>query len=88
ASVNHAIDTAGQIFFRIIGIVVKLAPVGAFGAMAFTIGEYGIQKVYDLAWLVGTFYITALLFVLVVLGAIARVAGFSILRFLAYIKDQ
>ncbi|SDA23915.1 aerobic C4-dicarboxylate transport protein [Methylobacterium sp. UNC378MF] len=88
ASVNHAIDTAGQIFFRIIGIIVKLAPVGAFGAMAFTIGEYGIQKVYDLAWLVGTFYITAILFVLVVLGTIARVAGFSILRFLAYIKDE
>jgi aerobic C4-dicarboxylate transport protein len=86
--VNHAIDTAGQIFFRIIGIVVKLAPVGAFGAMAFTIGEYGIQKVYDLAWLVGTFYVTAILFVLVVLGTIARVAGFSILRFLAYIKDE
>ena len=88
AGVNHAIDTAGQIFFRIIGIVVKLAPVGAFGAMAFTIGEYGIQKVYDLAWLVGTFYVTAILFVLVVLGSIARVAGFSILRFLAYIKDE
>jgi aerobic C4-dicarboxylate transport protein len=88
ASVNHAIDTAGQIFFKIIGIVVKLAPLGAFGAMAFTIGEYGIQKVYDLAWLVGTFYVTALLFVVVVLGAIARVAGFSILRFLAYIKDE
>jgi aerobic C4-dicarboxylate transport protein len=88
AGVNRAIDTAGQIFFRIIGIIVKLAPVGAFGAMAFTIGEYGIQKVYDLAWLVGTFYITALLFVLVVLGTIARIAGFSILRFLAYIKDE
>ena len=58
-AVNHAIDTAGQIFFKIIGIIVKLAPIGAFGAMAFTIGEYGIQKVYDLAWLVGTFYVTA-----------------------------
>jgi aerobic C4-dicarboxylate transport protein len=56
--------------------------------MAFSIGEYGIQKVYDLAWLVGTFYVTAILFVLVVLGTIARVAGFSILRFLAYIKDE
>ena len=88
AAVNSAIDTAGQIFFKIIGIVVKLAPVGAFGAMAFTIGEYGIQKVYDLAWLVGTFYVTAILFVLVVLGSIAKVAGFSILRFLAYIKDE
>ncbi|TXM99346.1 dicarboxylate/amino acid:cation symporter [Methylobacterium sp. WL64] len=88
AAVNSAIDTAGQIFFKIIGIVVKLAPVGAFGAMAFTIGEYGIQKIYDLAWLVGTFYVTAILFVVVVLGSIAKVAGFSIFRFLAYIKDE
>ncbi|MCJ2026178.1 dicarboxylate/amino acid:cation symporter [Methylobacterium sp. J-067] len=88
AVVSSAIDTAGQIFFRIIGIIVKLAPLGAFGAMAFTIGEYGIQKVYDLGQLVATFYLTSLLFVLVVLGTIARVSGFSILKFLAYIKDE
>ncbi|WP_163360986.1 cation:dicarboxylate symporter family transporter, partial [Escherichia coli] len=80
---SHAIDTAGQIFFRIIGLIVKLAPIGAFGAMAFTIGQYGIGKVVDLAWLVGTFYVTALLFVIVVLGTIARFSGFSIFRFLA-----
>ncbi|GJD97006.1 dicarboxylate/amino acid:cation symporter [Methylobacterium iners] len=86
--ISHAIDTAGQIFFRIIGLIVKLAPIGAFGAMAFTIGEYGITKVVDLAWLVGTFYVTAALFVFVVLGGIARVAGFSIVKFLAYIKDE
>ncbi|TXM75584.1 dicarboxylate/amino acid:cation symporter [Methylobacterium sp. WL69] len=86
--ITHAIDTMGQIFFRIIGLVVKLAPIGAFGAMAFTIGQYGIGKVVDLAWLVGTFYVTAFLFVVVVLGGIARVAGFSIFRFLAYIKDE
>ncbi|MCJ2013241.1 dicarboxylate/amino acid:cation symporter [Methylobacterium sp. J-076] len=88
AGVASAIDTAGQIFFRIIGIIVKLAPLGAFGAMAFTIGEYGIQKVYDLGQLVATFYLTSLLFVLVVLGTIARMAGFSILKFLAFIKDE
>ncbi|KQP88258.1 MULTISPECIES: dicarboxylate/amino acid:cation symporter [unclassified Methylobacterium] len=87
-AITHAIDTAGQIFFRIIGLVVKLAPIGAFGAMAFTIGQYGIGKVIDLAWLVGTFYVTAFLFVVVVLGGIARVAGFSIFKFLAYIKDE
>ena len=87
-AITHAIDTAGQIFFRIIGLVVKLAPIGAFGAMAFTIGQYGIGKVVDLAWLVGTFYVTAFLFVVVVLGGIARVAGFSIFKFLAYIKDE
>jgi aerobic C4-dicarboxylate transport protein len=67
---------------------VKLAPIGAFGAMAFTIGQYGIGKVIDLAWLVGTFYVTAFLFVILVLGGIARVAGFSIFKFLAYIKDE
>ncbi|MCJ2036814.1 dicarboxylate/amino acid:cation symporter [Methylobacterium sp. J-068] len=87
-AITHAIDTAGQIFFRIIGLVVKLAPIGAFGAMAFTIGQYGIGKVVDLAWLVGTFYVTAFLFVVIVLGGIARVAGFSIFKFLAYIKDE
>ena len=87
-AITHAIDTAGQIFFRIIGLVVKLAPIGAFGAMAFTIGQYGIGKVIDLAWLVGTFYVTAFLFVILVLGGIARVAGFSIFKFLAYIKDE
>ncbi|ACA16757.1 sodium:dicarboxylate symporter [Methylobacterium sp. 4-46] len=86
--VTHAIDVAGEIFFRIIGLIVKLAPIGAFGAMAFTIGQYGIGKLGNLAGLVGTFYLTSLLFVLVVLGLIARFAGFSILRFLAYIKDE
>ncbi|WP_019905569.1 dicarboxylate/amino acid:cation symporter [Methylobacterium sp. 77] len=87
-AITHAIDSMGQIFFRIIGLVVKLAPIGAFGAMAFTIGQYGIGKVVDLAWLVGTFYVTAFLFVVLVLGGIARVAGFSIFKFLAYIKDE
>ncbi|MCE4222734.1 dicarboxylate/amino acid:cation symporter [Methylobacterium sp. C25] len=88
AGITHGIDAAGQVFFRIIGIIVKLAPIGAFGAMAFTIGQYGIGKVIDLAWLVGTFYITSLLFVLVVLGGIAAFSGFSIFKFLAYIKDE
>ncbi|TDR88060.1 dicarboxylate/amino acid:cation symporter [Enterovirga rhinocerotis] len=86
--VNRVIETMGQIFFRIIGLVVKLAPVGAFGAMAFTIGEYGIGKLGNLIGLVATFYLTSLLFVLVVLGTIARLCGFSILRFIAYIKDE
>ena len=86
--ITHGIDAAGQVFFRIIGLIVKLAPIGAFGAMAFTVGQYGIGKVVDLAWLVGTFYTTSLLFVFVVLGGIAAFAGFSILKFLAYIKDE
>ncbi|MCF4128625.1 dicarboxylate/amino acid:cation symporter [Methylobacterium sp. SyP6R] len=84
----HAIEAAGEIFFRIIGMIVKLAPLGAFGAMAYTIGQYGIGKLGNLAGLVATFYLTSLLFVLVVLGLIARFSGFSILKFLAYIKDE
>ena len=87
-AIGHAIDTAGQVFFRIIGLVVKLAPIGAFGAMAFTIGQYGVGKLGNLAGLIATFYITSLLFVLVVLGGIAKMAGFSILRFIVYIKDE
>ncbi|WP_338317534.1 cation:dicarboxylate symporter family transporter, partial [Bradyrhizobium ottawaense] len=63
-------------------------PIGAFGAMAFTVGAYGLGSLINLAALIGTFYLTSMLFVLVVLGAIARLAGFSILRFIAYIKDE
>ncbi|KQT19332.1 sodium:dicarboxylate symporter [Methylobacterium sp. Leaf399] len=88
AGITRGIDAVGQMFFRIIGLIVKLAPIGAFGAMAFTVGQYGIGKVIDLAWLVGTFYATSLLFIFVVLGGIAAFAGFSIIKFLAYIKDE
>ena len=88
AQINHAIETMGQIFFRIIGLVVKLAPIGAFGAMAFTVGQYGLASLGNLVGLVLTFYLTSVLFVVVVLGAIAWWAGFSILRFIVYIKDE
>jgi aerobic C4-dicarboxylate transport protein len=88
ARVGHVIDIAGQIFFRIIGIIVKLAPLGAFGAMAFTIGQYGLGSLGKLAGLVATFYLTSALFILVVLGAVARFVGFSIVRFIIYIKDE
>ncbi len=88
AAVSHVIDTMGQIFFRIIGLVVKLAPIGAFGAMAFTIGQYGVGKLGNLVGLIATFYLTSLLFVFIVLGSIARFTGFSILRFIVYIKDE
>ncbi len=86
--VGQIVEVAGQIFFRIIGLVVKLAPIGAFGAMAFTIGQYGLSSLGRLAGLVGTFYLTSLLFVVVVLGIVARFNGFSIFRFIAYIKDE
>ena len=83
-----AIDTAARLFFAVIRIIVRAAPVGAFGAMAFTIGQYGVGSLVNLGALIATFYITSALFVLLVLGTIARLAGFSILRFLAYIKDE
>ena len=74
--------------FRVVSMLMRFAPVGAFGAMAFTIGKYGIQSIGNLAFLVLTFYGTSLLFVLVVLGAVARYNGFSILKLIRYIKDE
>ncbi|ONG58936.1 dicarboxylate/amino acid:cation symporter [Pseudoroseomonas deserti] len=86
--VAHAIDHLSAIFFGIVKIVVKAAPLGAFGAMAFTIGQYGIGSLLRLGELVATFYATSILFVLLVLGSIARFCGFSILRFLNYIREE
>jgi aerobic C4-dicarboxylate transport protein len=86
--VSGAIDTAAKVFFGIIRIVVRAAPIGAFGAMAFTIGAQGIGALVKLGELILTFYFTSTLFVLGVLGTIAYLSGFSILRFIAYIKDE
>jgi aerobic C4-dicarboxylate transport protein len=83
-----AVDAAAKVFFGIIRIVVRVAPIGAFGAMAFTIGSQGIGALVRLGELVLTFYLASGLFVLGVLGTIAYLAGFSILRFIAYIKDE
>jgi aerobic C4-dicarboxylate transport protein len=74
--------------FRLVAILMKAAPIGAFGAMAFTIGKYGIGSIANLAFLIGTFYVTSLLFVLGVLGAVARYNGFSILALIRYIKEE
>ncbi len=74
--------------FRLVALLMKTAPIGAFGAMAFTIGKYGIKSIGNLAFLVGTFYFTSLLFVLVVLGLVARYNGFSIIKLIRYIKDE
>jgi aerobic C4-dicarboxylate transport protein len=82
------LDDIAKLFFGIIGVIVRLAPIGAFGAMAFTIGKYGLSSLANLGALIGTFYLTSILFVLVVLGAIARLAGFSILKFIAYIREE
>ena len=74
--------------FKMVSILMNLAPIGAFGAMSFTIGKYGIQSVSKLFLLVGTFYLTSVLFVLIVLGAVARYNGFSIIKLVKYIKDE
>ena len=86
--ITYGIDQAAKVFFGIIGIIVRVAPIGAFGAMAFTVGAYGLGALWNLVALIGTFYLTSVLFVLVVLGTIARLSGFSILRFIVYIKDE
>jgi aerobic C4-dicarboxylate transport protein len=82
------IEHIAQALFKMVGFVMRLAPIGAFGAMAFTIGKYGVEKLSSLALLMGAFYLTCLIFLFGVLGIIARLSGFSILRFIAYIKDE
>jgi aerobic C4-dicarboxylate transport protein len=84
----HGIERISEVFFAVMRMVVKAAPIGAFGAMAFTIGSYGIGSLQKLLYLMVGFYVTAALFVFIVLGLIARWAGFSIIRFLAYIKEE
>jgi aerobic C4-dicarboxylate transport protein len=82
------LKTLTAIVFRMVHILMYAAPLGAFGAMAFTIGEYGIETLTGLAGLIVTFYATSLLFVIVVLGLVARAAGFSLLALVRYIKDE
>jgi aerobic C4-dicarboxylate transport protein len=86
--VRNLIDDLTKAVFGVINIVMKAAPVGAFGAMAFTIGKYGFHALVSLGALVASFYLTAMLFVFIVLGIIARMTGFNIFRFLGYIKDE
>jgi len=83
-----AFDSIAELFFGIIGIIVRLAPIAAFGAMAFTVGKFGVASLVQLGALVATFYLTSLLFILIVLGAVAAWSGFSILKFLSYIRDE
>lgn len=84
----RAIEYCSEVFFGVMHIVVKAAPIGAFGAMAFTVGGFGVGTLNRLLLLMGSFYLTSGLFVLIVLGLIARLAGFSIFRFLNHIKDE
>jgi len=82
------IERTSQVLFGIVGIIMKVAPLGAFGAMAFTIGAYGLGSLASLAKLMATFYTTCLVFIFVVLGIIARLHGFSLWRFIRYIKEE
>jgi len=82
------IGKISHVLFGIVETIMKLAPLGAFGAMAFTIGKYGVAALVPLASLMGSFYLTCLLFIFIVLGLIARFTGFSIIKFIVYIKDE
>jgi aerobic C4-dicarboxylate transport protein len=82
------VEELSHVLFRIVAIVMRLAPLGAFGAMAFTVGKYGLRSLLSLGQLMATFYATSLLFVLIVLGLVMRWAGLSILRFLRYIREE
>jgi aerobic C4-dicarboxylate transport protein len=86
--VTDFVGQISKIFFRMVHIVTKVAPIGAFGAMAFTIGKYGLISLLPLLKLIGCFYLTAIAFVVLALGFVARLTGFSILRFISYIKEE
>ncbi|MDF9619699.1 dicarboxylate/amino acid:cation symporter [Pseudomonas entomophila] len=82
------IDRFAHVMFNIINMIMKLAPIGAFGAMAFTIGQYGVGSLVQLGYLMACFYITCILFVLVVLGGICRAHGFSVIKLIRYIREE
>lgn len=86
--VLSVLNAAAEAFFKLVAIFMRAAPIGAFGAFAFTVGKYGIESIASLAALVATFYGTSILFVLVVLGAIAALNGFSILKLIRYLKEE
>src|SRR6185369_15908525 len=86
--VYHFIDKTSHAFFGVVAIIMKAAPIGAFGAMAFTIGKFGVGSLSKLGAFMGCFYLTCLLFIFVVLGSIAKIAGFNIFKFISYIKEE
>jgi len=87
-AVFKVIDEVTHVLFGIVNFIMKAAPIGAFGAMAFTIGKFGLGSLSKLGMLMGSFYLTCLLFIFVVLGAIAKLCGFSIFKFIKYIKEE
>src|SRR5208283_2671497 len=86
--VYKLIDEFAHVLFGIVGIIMKVAPIGAFGAMAFTVGKFGLGSLSKLGMLMASFYLTCLLFIFIVLGAISRICGFSIFKFIKYIKEE
>jgi len=88
AQVLGMLEKLSSVFFYLVGMLMRFAPIGAFGAMAFTIGEYGVESLVNLGALIATFYLTSILFVVVVLGGMARLCGFSIFRLIAYLKAE
>ena len=86
--VMTVLESVSEAFFKLVAILMKAAPIGAFGAFAFTIGRYGIESIVNLAALVGTFYLTSALFVVVVLGTVAWANGFSIFKLMRYLKEE
>jgi aerobic C4-dicarboxylate transport protein len=86
--VTDLIETVSHSVFGVINFIMRFAPIGAFGAMAFTVGKYGVVSLAPLMKLIGTFYLTSALFVFIVLGLISHLAGFNIIKFLAYIKEE
>jgi aerobic C4-dicarboxylate transport protein len=86
--IANFIDEVSQVMFGIVGVIMKAAPIGAFGAMAFTIGKFGIGSLAKLGLLMGSFYLTCLIFIIVVLGSISKLCGFNIFKFIYYIKEE
>ncbi len=84
----HVLDEVLHGLFVVVGYIMKVAPIGAFGAIAFTIGKYGLASLIPLAKLMGSFYLTCLLFIFVILGAITYFSGFSIIKFISYIREE
>jgi aerobic C4-dicarboxylate transport protein len=87
-SVTASISSIGRVLFKTIGLIIKLAPLGVLGAVAFTTGKYGVASLEKLGLLVLVFYASCLVFVLVVLGIILRITGFSILKFIRYLREE
>jgi aerobic C4-dicarboxylate transport protein len=87
-AVVHVLDEASHAFFRVVALIMKVAPLGAFGAMAFVIGSYGIGTLFSLAWLMGAFYLTCFLFVFVVLGIVMALCGLNLIQLMRYLSDE